>query len=133
MAGVNKVILLGNVGQEPEVKHLVGGNVLAKFSLATSESYKNKQGEKVENTEWHNCQAWGKQAEVIEQYVKKGDKLYIEGKIKTDKYEDQEGNKKFFFSIHVLSFTMLGGNQSVERAETPKKQYNESEEENLPF
>ena len=89
---VNKVILLGRVGKEPEIRQ-VGDNKVANFSIATSEKFKDKAGNKVENTEWHNVVFWGKQAELIEQYVHKGDELYIEGSIKTETYE-KDGEKR---------------------------------------
>ena len=90
---VNKVILLGRVGKEPEIRQ-VGDNKVANFSIATSEKFKDKAGNKVENTEWHNVVFWGKQAELIEQYVHKGDELYIEGSIKTETYE-KDGEKRY--------------------------------------
>ena len=83
MSGINKVILVGYVGRDPEIRYLEGGVAVAKFSLATTESYKNKEGNKVEQTEWHTVVAWRGLAEIIEKYVKKGQLLYIEGKIRT--------------------------------------------------
>jgi len=109
MSGVNKVILVGNAGKDPEVKYLEGGAAVAKFSLATSESYKDKTtGSKVEQTEWHNIVMWNKLAEIAEKYVKKGNKLYIEGKIKTRSY-GEENNKKYFTEIIADNMVMLGG------------------------
>ena len=90
MAGVNKVILIGNLGKDPEVKYLDSGVAVANFSLATSESYKNKEGERVNQTEWHNIVLWRGLAEVAEKWLKKGSSVYIEGKIKTRKWEDKE-------------------------------------------
>jgi single-strand DNA-binding protein len=108
MSGVNKVILVGNVGKDPEVKHLEGNVAVAKFTLATSEVYKNRDGQRVEQTEWHNIVLWRGMAEVAEKYVRKGKQLYIEGKIHTRTYE--EGNvKKYFTEIIADSMTMLGG------------------------
>jgi single-strand DNA-binding protein len=108
MSGINKVILVGRVGKDPEVRYLEGGIAVAKFSLATSETYKNKEGNKVESTEWHNVVAWRQIAEVIEKYVKKGDLLYIEGKLRTRTY-GEENNKKYFTEIVTDQMTMLGG------------------------
>jgi single-strand DNA-binding protein len=108
MSGVNRVILLGNVGKDPEVKYFEGGTVKASFSLATSESYKDKQGNKVDSTEWHNIIMWGKLAEIAEKYVRKGKQLYIEGKIKTRSYGEGDG-KKYITEIFADNMTMLGG------------------------
>lgn len=95
----NKVILTGNVGKEPDIKTLGSGNAVANFSFATSETYKNKQGEKVTNTSWHNIVIWGKLADVVEKYVKKGDHLYLEGKIQYRSWDDKDGNKKYITEI----------------------------------
>jgi single-strand DNA-binding protein len=108
MSGVNKVILVGNVGKDPEVKYLEGGVAVAKFPLATSESYKNKEGQKVDQTEWHNIVLWRGLAEVAEKYVRKGKQLYIEGKIRTRSYEENNV-KKYFTEIIADSMTLLGG------------------------
>jgi len=105
---VNKATLIGRVGKDPEVKQITGGAV-AKFTIATSESYKNKAGEKVEQTEWHNCVVFGKLCDVIEKYVKKGDLLYVEGKIIHGSYEDKDGNKRYTTDIKVNEMKMLGG------------------------
>src|SRR3954471_2336854 len=107
MSGVNKVILVGRVGKDPEVRYLDNNVAVAKFSLATSESYK-KDGQKVEQTEWHNIVLWRGLAEVAEKYVRKGKQLYIEGKIRTRTYGD-DNNKKYFTEIIGDSMTLLGG------------------------
>jgi single-strand DNA-binding protein len=107
MSGVNKVILVGHVGKDPEVKYLEGNTAVAKFSLATTETYKNKEGNKVESTEWHNIVMWNKLAEIVEKYVRKGKQLYIEGKIRTRTYGEGE-NKKYFTEIIADQMTMLG-------------------------
>lgn len=106
MAGVNKVILIGNVGKDPEVRAMDNGRKVANFPLATSETFKDRNGEKVERTEWHNIVFWGPVAEVIEKYVKKGSKLFIEGKIRTRSYE-QDGIKKYITEIDGQNMTML--------------------------
>jgi len=100
---VSKTILLGNVGKDPEVR-TVGESKVANFSLATSESYKNKSSERVTNTEWHNIVVWGKRAEIVEKYVKKGSTLYIEGKNKTRQWEDKEGNKRYSTDVVIEQF-----------------------------
>lgn len=104
---INKVILVGNVGKDPEVRHLDSGTSVANFPLATSESYTAKSGEKVTNTEWHNIVAWRGLAEVVENYIKKGSQLYVEGKIRTRSYE-QDGVKKYRTEIFADSIQMLG-------------------------
>ena len=96
---VNKVILVGNVGKDPETRYLDEGTAFSKFPLATSETYKNKAGERVSNTEWHNVVLWRGLAQVAEKYVKKGTQVYIEGRIKTRSYDDQDGNKKYITEI----------------------------------
>jgi single-strand DNA-binding protein len=105
---INKVILVGNVGKDPEVRYLEGGTAVCKFSLATSETYKNKDGEKVSSTEWHNIVLWRGLAEIAEKYIKKGMQLYIEGRIKTRSYTDQEGKVKYISEIVGDNFQMLG-------------------------
>ena len=108
MSGVNKVILVGHVGKDPEVRYLEGGVAVARLPMATSESYKNKDGQKVEQTEWHNIVLWRGLAEIAEKYVRKGKLIYVEGKIRTRSYGD-ENNKKYITEIIADSMTMLGG------------------------
>jgi len=108
MAGVNKVILVGNLGADPEVKHLEGDKVVANLRLATTEAYKDRTGNRVENTEWHDLELWDGQAKVAEQYLRKGSQIYVEGKIKSDTWQDDQGNNRKKVRIRVLSFTMLG-------------------------
>lgn len=108
MSGVNKVILIGHVGKDPEVRYLEGGVAVARFSLATTESYKNKEGQKVDQTEWHNIVLWRGLAEIAEKFIRKGKLLYIEGKIRSRSYGD-ENNKKYITEIIGDSLTMLGG------------------------
>jgi len=105
---VNKAILVGNVGKDPEVRHLEGGISVARFTLATSESYKNKAGEQVKNTEWHNIVAWRQLAELAEKYIHKGSQIYIEGKITNRQYDDKEGNKRYISEIVADNIRLLG-------------------------
>ncbi len=105
---INKVILVGNVGKDPDVRYLDSGVVVASFPFATSETYKNKQGEKVTNTEWHNIVMWRGLAEVVEKYVNKGTQLYIEGKIRTRSYDDRDGNRRYITEIIGDNVQMLG-------------------------
>ena len=105
---VNKVILVGNVGKDPETRYLDETTAITKFSMATSETYKNKAGERVSTTEWHNIVLWRGLAQVAEKYVKKGTQLYIEGRIKTRSYNDAEGNKKYITEIVGDQMQLLG-------------------------
>ena len=108
MAGVNKVILIGNLGKDPEVRYLDNGVAVANFSLATTESYKNKEGERVSQTEWHNIVLWRGLAEIAEKFLKKGASIYFEGKIRNRKWEDKEGNTRYTTEILADNMTMLG-------------------------
>ncbi|MFH1004525.1 MAG: single-stranded DNA-binding protein [Bacteroidota bacterium] len=109
MGGVNKLILLGNVGKDPDIRHLEGGVAVASFPLATSESFRDKNsGEKKEQTEWHNIVAWRNLAESIEKSeLKKGDRIYLEGKIRTHLWTDKEGNKRSSIEIVADTFTII--------------------------
>ncbi len=134
MAGVNKVILVGNLGKDPEVKYLDNGVAVANFSLATTENYKNKEGEKVSQTEWHNIVLWRGLAEVAEKYLKKGASVYIEGKIKTRKWEDKDGNTRYNTEILADNMTMLGGKKdSQETPIDPPQEPTSEKADDLPF
>ncbi|TVZ16455.1 single-stranded DNA-binding protein [Maribacter sp. MAR_2009_72] len=104
----NKVQLIGNLGQDPEIVNMEGGSKLAKFSIATTENYKNAQGEKVEDTQWHNIVAWGKTAEIVENYLTKGKQVAIEGKLTHRSYETKEGEKRYVTEIRCNELLMLG-------------------------
>lgn len=103
----NKVHLIGNLGMDPEIKKLENGSSLAKFSLATSDSYKNKDGEKVKETQWHNLVAWGPKAEFVEKYLKKGQEIAVEGKLTHRTYENKEGKKQYITEVVVNEVQML--------------------------
>lgn len=105
---VNKVILVGNVGKDPETRYLDEGTAISKFPMATSETYKNKAGERVSTTEWHNIVLWRGLAQVAEKYVKKGTQIYLEGRIKTRSYDDQDGNKRYITEIQGDQMQLLG-------------------------
>lgn len=109
MASVNKVILIGNLGSDPEVRYLESGSAVAKFSIATTEAYTNKNGERVENTEWHRIELWEGLAKVAEKYLKKGNSVYIEGRLRTDNWTDKEGQQRSGVTIRANSMTLLGG------------------------
>lgn len=105
---LNKVMLIGNLGDEVKMHHFDGGGCIGRFSIATNESYTNKTtGEKVSNTEWHNVVVKNKAAEICEKYLKKGDKIYVEGKIKTRKWQSEDGVQRYSTEIHVTEFNFL--------------------------
>jgi single-strand DNA-binding protein len=118
MAGINKVILVGNLGKDPEVRHLEGGASVAHFTLATNEYYKDKQGNRVERTEWHNIAAWRGLAEMAEKYLKKGQQVYLEGKIRTRQYQDKDNQTRYITEIIADEITMLGGRPSASNGQT---------------
>jgi single-strand DNA-binding protein len=150
---VNKVILVGNVGKDPEIRHLDTGVAVANFPLATSETYTAKNGEKVTTTEWHNIVLWRGLADVAEKYVTKGRQLYIEGRIRTRSYDDKDGNKRYITEIYGDTMQMLGSksddtksvsgqypqNQSIPGHASPASMANEPDmedsggDEDLPF
>ena len=104
----NNVQLIGNVGNAPEIVNLESGKKLAKLSIATNESYKNSNGERVTNTDWHNLVAWGKTAEIIEKYVEKGKEIAIQGKLTSRSYDDKEGTKRYVTEVVVNEVLLLG-------------------------
>ncbi len=108
MAGVNKVILVGNLGKDPEVRHLENGASVANFSIATSETYKDKNGERQTQTEWHNIVLWRGLAEIAEKYLRKGNQVYIEGKLRTRSWDDKDGVTRYTTEVVGDQMTMLG-------------------------
>ncbi len=106
---VNKVILVGRLGRDPETRYTSGGQAVANFSVATDESYKDRNGERQKRTEWHKIVVWGKQAEIAQQYLKKGSLIFIEGRIQSREWQDKEGQKRTSFEIVATNFRMLGG------------------------
>lgn len=108
--GINKAILVGNLGKDPELKYTPSGQAVATFSLATTERYVDKSNQKQERTEWHNIVVWGKLAEVVNQYLKKGKSAYIEGRITTRSWDDRDGNKKYRTEIIATTVEFIGGN-----------------------
>jgi single-strand DNA-binding protein len=113
MASVNKVILVGNLGRDPEVRYMPSGDAVANIALATSSKYKNKAGEMVEETEWHRVSFFGRQAEIVGEYLKKGRSVYIEGRLKTRKYTDKDGVEKYATDIIASEMQMLGGREGM--------------------
>ena len=114
----NNAVLIGNLGKDPEVKHLESGSIVANFSLATSKKFKNKAGEMQEQTQWHNLVCWGKLAEIAEKWLKKGQKIAAQGEIQYRSYDDKDGNKRYVTEINCENFEMLGG-KSDESAPAP--------------
>lgn len=107
--GVNKVILIGNLGQDPEIRYMPNGKAVANLSIATSESWNDQQGQKQEKTEWHRITAYDKLAEIIGEYVKKGSKIYVEGKLQTRKWQDQQGQDRYTTEVIINQMQMLDG------------------------
>lgn len=109
MASVNKVILLGNLGRDPEVRYMPNGDAVANFSIATTETWKDKQGNRQEKTEWHNIAMYRRLAEIAGEYLKKGSSVYIEGRLQTRKWQDKQGNDRYTTEIIADQLQMLGG------------------------
>ena len=142
MAGINKAILVGNLGKDPEVRTIESGVKVANFSLATSETYKNKDGERITQTEWHNIVLWRGLAEVAEKYLKKGNQVYIEGRIRTRSWDDKDGVKRYTTEIQADNMTMLGGRRDMDDSNGPSTSAQEmaspdidpvDEKDDLPF
>jgi single-strand DNA-binding protein len=137
MAGVNKVILIGNLGKDPDIFSFENGVKKASFPLATTESYKDKEGNRVDQTEWHNIVLWRGLAEIAEKYLNKGKQIFLEGRIKTRSWDDKDGNKRYITEILGDNLTMLGGRR--DQNETQQNKVEEppapepTSEDDLPF
>lgn len=116
---MNKVILIGRLGKDPDVKYTPAGDMVTTFSVATDESYKNREGEKVQKTEWHKIVAWGKLAEICGEHLKKGSQVMVEGKLQTQSYEDKEGVKRYTTSVLLAHMEMLGGKKEEASDDVP--------------
>ena len=140
MASVNKVILIGNLGRDPEVRFTQGGTPVANFTMATTERWNDPSGEKKEKTEWHRIVVWGKQAEIAAEYLKKGRSVYIEGSLQTREWTDRDGNKRYTTEVRTQRLQFLGrpddrggapgGGAPVEDAGEPAGGY---AEDDIPF
>ena len=108
MASVNKAIIIGNLGRDPEVRYTQGGQAMARFTVATTDTWMDRDNSRQERTEWHNIVVWGKQAETCGQYLSKGRQVYIEGRIQTRKFEDREGKERYFTEINAREVRFLG-------------------------
>jgi len=139
MSGINKVILVGNLGRKPEIRHASNGNTIASLALATSESWTDKNtGQKQEKTEWHNISVFGKLAETCEQYLDKGSKLYVEGKLQTRKWQDQNGQDRYTTEVVISGFNgtlqMLDRrSDSPNNAPTQSAYNNNNDSNDIPF
>jgi len=135
MASVNKVILIGNLGKDPDLRYTPSGQAVATFSLATNDRYKDKDGQMVERAEWHNIVVWGKQAETAKEYLKKGRQIFVEGRIAYRTYDDREGNKRYITEVVAQRLQFLGRREESPETVTaePEMEAPTSEEENLPF
>ena len=109
MGSVNKVILVGNLGRDAELRYTPGGAAVATLNLATTETWNDKEGQKQEKTEWHRVILWGKQAETLNQYLQKGKQIYVEGRLQTRQWDDKDGNKRYTTEIKADRITLLGG------------------------
>lgn len=114
MAGVNKVILVGRLGADPEVRYTDKGTAVAKFNIATDETWKDKDGQKQSKTEWHRCVAFGKLGEICGEYLSKGKQVYVEGKLQTRSWEDDSGEKRYATEVNISSMVMLDGKAKAE-------------------
>lgn len=117
---INKTTLLGNVGNEPEVRTTASGTKVARLSLATSRTFTDRNGQKQEKTEWHRLTAWGRTAEIVEQYVRRGDRLYVEGSIEYSQTEDDDGKLRYWTDIVIREMVMLSGKQEEGRSPSPR-------------
>lgn len=121
---VNKVILVGRLGSDPEVRYTQGGSAVANFNVATNEVWTDKSGQKQERTEWHRVVVWGKQAELAKQYLTKGRQVYLEGKLQTRQWQDKEGQTKYTTEVQVQTIQFLGGgNASVNAGSSSRSDY----------
>lgn len=135
MASVNIISILGRTGKDPEIKRLESGSVVANFTLATTDIWKDKSGEKKESTQWHNCVAWGNAAEIVEKYVHKGDQLYVSGKLVYEQWE-KDGQKHTSAKIRVDQVVLLGGSKpkpANDEVPPPIDQQSDEPENDLPF
>jgi single-strand DNA-binding protein len=138
MAGINKVILIGKLGRDPELRYTASGKAVAKFSIATSEQWTDKEGGKEERTEWHRIIAWGRLGEICGEYLRKGRQVYIEGRLQTRQWDDKEGNKRYTTEIVAQTMQMLDTGGKAGTASTPEEKFPTEEpisipEDDIPF
>ena len=128
--GLNKLLLIGNVGGAPEVKTLPSGSIVAEFSVATNQEWKDRDGQKQTKTEWHNCKAWDKLADIVGQYGVKGMQVYVEGRLETRSWDADDGSKRYRTEVRVFELQMLSGREGG--SEAPTEQVG-TDEDDLPF
>jgi len=133
MASLNKVMLIGNLGRDPEVRHTTSGTAVASFTLATNERYKNKHGDWQDKVEWHNITAWGKLAEICEKYLAKGDTAYVEGKLQTRKWKDKDDKERYTTEICIDRLQMLGGEGGRSRDRKTEDAGGNGSDDDIPF
>jgi single-strand DNA-binding protein len=139
MRGVNKVILVGNLGRDPEVRYTRNGTAVATLNIATTETWTDKDGQRQDRTEWHRVVAWSKLAEIVKEYLSKGQQVYIEGKLQTRSWDDREGNKRYTTEVKADQMVMLGGRRDAgdRGSEPPPGPENEepfeAKEDDVPF
>jgi single-strand DNA-binding protein len=142
MAGLNKVILIGNLGRDPEVRYTPGGLAIANFSIATSDNWSNKNGEKETRTEWHRIVAFGKLGEICGEYLSRGKQVYIEGRLQTREWEDKEGIKRYTTEIIASQMLMLGskdsadtarGSVNMQKPDMPEPSFPNTPDDDIPF
>jgi single-strand DNA-binding protein len=132
MESVNKVILIGNLGADPELRYTNSGSAVANLRIATNETWTDKNGERQERTEWHQIVVWGKQAENCSKYLKKGRSIYVEGRLQTRQWEDQSGNKRYTTEVVATTVQFLGGGRGEMPAEEPTLEGRGAQPEELP-
>ncbi|MGQ9496355.1 MAG: single-stranded DNA-binding protein [Thermoanaerobaculaceae bacterium] len=131
---VNKVILVGNVGREVELRHTPAGVAVARFSVATNERWKDKNGQRQEHTEWHTVVVWGRLAEFCQQYITKGRQVYVEGSLRTRTYDDERGNRRYFTEIRAQAIQLLGRREEASEAAAPEEEgFPPESEVDIPF
>jgi single-strand DNA-binding protein len=139
MASVNKAILIGNLGKDPEIRYTPSGQAVASFSIATTRKWKDKEGQSQEQTDWHNIVVWGRMAETAKEYLAKGRSVYIEGRIQNRSYEDKEGNKRYISEVVATTMQFLGGRpdqaggSQASQAPPPDQPPDINEDDDLPF
>lgn len=134
---INKVILIGNLGADPELRYTQSGTPVASFRVATTERWKGQDGQMQEQTEWHSCNAWGKLAEICGKYLQKGSKVYVEGSINTRKWQDKSGNDRYSTEVKVREMKMLDGKKDSQQSggewSSPVPNNNDSNNDSVPF
>jgi len=131
MASVNKVILIGNLGRDPELRYTASGTPVANFTMATSDRWTDPSGEKKERTEWHRVVVWGKQAEICGEYLRKGKQVFVEGSLQTREWTDREGQKRYTTEVRAQRFQMLG--RADDRPQAPPQGAEQVAEPDVPF